>query len=490
MRRLGAIIPKRRQEVAGSERRRAGESKQDVCERKPNPVYPKTTMNQINLTEGSIFKKLLQFSIPLILSSLLQLLFNATDVAVVGRFAGNDSLAAVGSTGSLVNLLINLFMGLSIGTNVVAANYFGARRSKEVSQTVHTSMLLSLYSGIVLTVVGIIGSKYILLLMQAPHEVLTLATLYLRIYFGGITTTMIYNFGSALLRSKGDTKRPLYILFTAGALNLVLNLIFVIYFKMDVAGVAWATVISQGFAAAAVLIILCRETDDFKLDFKKLSINTHILAKIVKIGLPAGFQGIMFSFSNVIIQSSVNTFGALTIAGNAAACNLEGFVYTAMNGFAQGSLTFCSQNMGAKKTERINKVVLISQACIFVIGILLSSLFLLFRYQLLGIFSNSPQVIEAGIKRFWIIFTTYFLCGMMDCMSNCIRGIGHSVVPVITSLCGACLYRIIWIFTIFQIPKFHTIYCIYITYPISWILTLLANIILYRHYIKKLYLVK
>ena len=445
-----------------------------------------TRTNQLNLTEGPIFSKLLQFSIPLILSSMLQLLFNAADVVVVGRFAGNNSLAAVGSTGSLINLLVNLFLGLSIGTNVVAANYYGARRSKELQETVHTSILVSLGCGVVLTVVGVIGSKYILILMQAPYEVLTLATLYLKIYFGGITATMIYNFGSALLRAKGDTKRPLYILFGAGVMNLILNLIFVIAFKMDVAGVGWATVISQCFAAGAVLVILLRETDDFKLDLRNLSINTHILAKIVKIGLPAGFQGIMFSFSNVIIQSSVNSFGAITIAGNAAAVNLEGFVYIAMNGFSQGTLTFCSQNMGAGKTDRIKKVVLVSQACIIVIGAVLGALFLLFRNQLVGIYSDSPDVVAAGVRRFWVIMTTYYLCGMMDCMSNSIRGIGHSLAPVITSLCGACLYRIIWLFTVFKIPQFHTVYCIYITYPISWILTFVANVVIYRHYIKML----
>ncbi len=442
--------------------------------------------NQLDLTEGPILSKLLQFSIPLILSSLLQLLFNAADVVVVGRFAGNNSLAAVGSTGSLINLLVNLFMGLSIGTNVVAANYFGAKRSKELIETVHTSILVSFVCGIILTVVGVIGSKYILILMQAPPEVLTLATLYLKIYFGGITATMIYNFGSALLRAKGDTKRPLYILFGAGIMNLILNLIFVIAFKMDVAGVGWATVISQCFAAVAVLAILVREKDDFKLNFKRLSINTHIFAKIVKIGLPAGFQGIMFSFSNVIIQSSVNSFGAISIAGNAAAVNLEGFVYTSMNGFSQGSLTFCSQNLGAGKIDRIKKQVWISQACIFIIGLILGLAFLLLRYQLIGFFTTSPEVVEEGTKRFWIIMTTYYLCGMMDGMSNCIRGIGHSLSPVITSLCGACLYRIIWIFTIFQIPRFHNIYCIYITYPISWLFTFAANVIIYRHYIKKI----
>ena len=443
-------------------------------------------MNQIDMTRGPILCKLLKFSIPLILSSLLQLLFNAADVVVVGRFAGDNSLAAVGSVGSLINLLVNLFMGLSIGTNVVSANYFGAGRDDRLEQTVHTSILLSLISGIILTTVGVCFTKFILKLMQSPPEVLELAAVYLKIYFGGITATMIYNFGSALLRSKGDTKRPLYILFAAGVLNLCLNLLFVIKFKMDVAGVGFATVISQCLAAVSVLAILINEKSAFHLDFKKLKINTHILAKIVKIGLPAGFQGIMFSFSNVIIQSSVNSFGAVLVAGNAAAVNLEGFVYTAMNGFSQGSLTFCSQNMGARRPDRIKKVVWVSQACIILIGNALSIPMLLISRSLLGIFSTNLEVIEMGRRRLLVIFSTYFLCGMMDGLSNCIRGIGHSLTPTITSLAGACLFRIIWLFTIFQIPQFHTPFMIFVTYPISWILTFVANVICYNIYMKRI----
>ncbi|MCF0126254.1 MAG: MATE family efflux transporter, partial [Clostridia bacterium] len=265
--------------------------------------------NQINMTEGPILGKLLQFSIPLIFSSALQLLFNAADIVVVGRFAGDNALAAVGSTGSLVNLLVNLFTGLSIGTNVVAAHFFGAGNKKEVQNTVHTSILISVISGLFLTIIGVFGSRSILRLMKAPEEVLVLASLYLKIYFGGITASMIYNFGSALLRAKGDTKRPLYILFLSGLLNLILNLIFVIIFKMNVAGVAFATVISQSLSAILVLILLIKEQDEFHLDFRKLKIHREIVIKIVKIGLPAGFQGILFSFSNVIIQSSVNRFG-------------------------------------------------------------------------------------------------------------------------------------------------------------------------------------
>ena len=440
---------------------------------------------QINMTEGPIFSKLLKFSVPLIFSSLLQLLFNAADVVVVGRFAGDNSLAAVGSTGSLVNLLINLFMGLSIGTNVVAAHYFGAGKHKHVQDTVHTAILLSVISGIILTAVGVLLTKPILVLMQAPTEVLNLAAIYLRIYFGGITATMVYNFGSALLRAKGDTQRPLIILFVSGIINVILNLIFVICFKLDVAGVGWATVISQCISAILVIIILIRETDDFHLDFRCLKLDSHIFARIVKIGLPAGFQGIMFSFSNVIIQSSVNSFGASLIAGNAAACNLEGFIYTSMNGFSQGALTFCSQNMGAKKPDRIKKVVWISQLSIIVIGAVMGGIFLLFGHGLLGIYSKSEEVIACGMGRLKIIFTTYYLCGMMDGLANSIRGIGHSLMPVISSLLGACIFRIIWLVTVFQLPQFHIPATIFLSYPISWILTFVVNLVWYRKYIKR-----
>ena len=441
--------------------------------------------NQINMTEGPILGKLLQFSIPLIFSSVLQLLFNAADVVVVGRFAGDNSLAAVGSTGSLINLLINLFQGLSIGSNVLAANYFGAGKNKELKETVRTSILISFYSGIILTVIGVVFSKYILILMQAPEEVLNLATIYLKIYFAGITSTLVYNFGSSLLRAKGDTKRPLYILLLAGVINVILNLIFVICFNMDVAGVAIATVISQTISAILVIIILLREKDDFKLEFKGLKINMTVFAKIVKIGLPAGFQGVMFSFSNIIIQSSVNSFGAILIAGNSAACNLEGFIYISMNGFSQGALTFCSQNLGARKIDRIRKVVWRSQFSIIVIGAALSAIFLVFGRQLLSIYTKNPTVIDAGMTRCWIIFTTYYLCGMMDGMANAIRGIGHSLMPVISCLVGACIFRIIWLFTIFQIPAFHQPATIFISYPISWLLTFIANLIFYNVYIRK-----
>lgn len=446
---------------------------------------PRNQSNKIDMTQGPLFSKLLAFSLPLVFSSLLQLLFNAADIVVVGRLGGDNSLAAVGSTGSLINLLVNLFSGLSIGTNVVVARYFGARKTDDLRKAVHTAMLLSVLSGIALTAIGVISARAILTLMQAPPDVLELAALYLRIYFGGVTSTMVYNFGSAILRAKGDTRRPLYILFLAGVINLLLNLFFVVNLRMDVAGVALATVISQTISAFLVVLLLCLEKDEFHLDLKALSLDSAILVQIVKIGLPAGFQGIMFSLSNVIIQSSINSFGAVLIAGNSAAINLEGFVYTSMNGFSQGALTFCSQNLGAGKIDRIRKTVWISQLSIIVIGAALSAVFLGFGRALLGIYTKNPLVVEAGMHRMRVIFTTYYICGMMDGMSNSIRGMGHSLMPVITSLAGACLFRILWVATIFQIPVFHTPFMIFLSYPISWALTFIANLAGYFVYIKR-----
>lgn len=436
-----------------------------------------TKSYQINMTEGSIVKKLLQFSVPLIFSSLLQILFNTADVIVVGRFAGDNSLGAVGSTGSLINLMVNLFVGLSVGTTVVAANFFGAGKKSELKETVHTAILLSLISGIILTIFGVIGAKQILQWMQSPKEILDLATQYLQIYFGGIISTMIYNFGSALLRAKGDTKRPLYILFFAGIINVILNLIFVILFKMDVAGVALATVISQTISAFLVVRCLLKETEEFKLDLKQLKINPQILIRIIKIGVPAGLQGIIFSLSNVIIQSSINSFGAVVIAGNSAALNIENFIFTGMNGFSQGTLTFISQNFGAKKYNRINKTIIIALFCVFLVGFVFGNLTVIFGRKLLSFFTTSPEVIESGISRLKIICATYALCGMMDVMGNAIRGIGHSVLPMIITLLGACGIRLLWISTIFLIPKFHSCNTIFVSYPISWTVTFIAHII-------------
>lgn len=442
--------------------------------------------HQIDMTQGAIFPKLLEFSVPLIFSSILQLLFNAADVVVVGRFAGDNSLAAVGSTGSLINLLVNLFMGLSIGTNVLAANYFGQKNKTKLQDTVHTSMLISVISGIILTIIGVCFTTPILKLMQTPQEVLKLASIYLRIYFYGITSSMIYNFGSALLRAQGDTKRPLLILLFSGIVNVILNLIFVIIFKLDVAGVAYATVISQTISAIIVVMILLKEDNDFKLNLKKLSINPHIFVKLVKIGVPAGFQGTMFSFSNIIIQSAINSFGPILIAGNSAAISLEGFVYTSMNGFSQGALTFTSQNLGAGKKDRIKKIVIISQLSIVVIGLVLGWFGILFDNQLLSIYTKSPDVIEAGKIRIFVIFSAYFLCGIMDAMANSIRGCGHSLLPAIVTIFCVCFFRIFYLATFFKLPQFHSPFYIFISYPISWFIAWTIHLICFIVIFKKI----
>lgn len=431
----------------------------------------------MDMCSGSILKKMLIFTIPLMCSSILQLLFNAADIVVVGRFAGDNSLAAVGSNTALINLLTNLFVGLSIGANVAAARFYGAKQDGEVKKTVHTAMLLSIFSGIILTVIGVIGARQILIWMQTPSEVLELAVLYLRIYFVGMTGTMIYNFGSALLRAVGDTKRPLYYLFGAGCVNIVLNLLFVICFHMDVAGVALATVISEAISALLVLRCMIKEKGSIHLELRELHIYPDKFVQILKVGLPAGFQGIVFALSNVVIQSSINLFGATVVAGNSAAANIEGFVYMAMNSFYQATISFTSQNFGAGKQERINRIALTGEFCVIVVGLVFGNTCVLFGHPLLGIYSSSPAVIEAGMHRLRIIARTYALCGIMDVMVGALRGVGYSIMPMIVSLIGACGLRLLWLATVFQIDRYHTVTTVYLSYPITWIITLSVHIL-------------
>ena len=347
----------------------------------------------IDMCSGSILPKLLKFSLPLMCSSILQLLFNAADVVVVGRFCGEHSLAAVGSTVSLINLLTNLFIGLSVGANVLVARYFGAKEEKHLHDVVHTAVALSIASGVILTVFGVAFTKQILIWMQTPEEVLDLAVTYLRIYFLGMTVTMIYNFCSAILRAVGDTKRPLYYLMYAGVINVILNLFFVIVCNLNVAGVGLATVISQ--CVSAVLIIRCmmKEKEGYRLCLQDIRFHGRYVKKILQIGLPAGLQGTIFALSNVVIQSSVNSFGAVVMAGNAAASNIEGFVYVAMNAFHQAAVSFVGQNMGAGKFGRINKIAVRSLICVIVTGCLLGNLAVLFGQPLLSIYSSKEEVI-------------------------------------------------------------------------------------------------
>lgn len=366
---------------------------------------------------------------------------------------------------------------MSIGTNVLVAQYYGAKRQEDLKDTVHTSMLLSLYSGIILTVIGIVFARTLLTLMQAPKEVLDLAVIYLRIYFLGMTSTMVYNFGSAILRAVGDTRRPLYYLLASGIVNVVLNMIFVITFHMGVAGVAAATAISQTMSAFLVVRCLIKEKGGIHLNLKELSINKEKFAKILQIGLPAGFQGMVFSLSNVVIQSAVNSFGAIAIAGNSAASNIEGFVYMAMNAFYQATISFTSQNYGARQYKRIYRILFSGEMLVLAVGVIMGNLVVYFGEPLVSIYSSSPEVIQAGIGRLQIICRLYALCGMMDVLVGALRGIGYSVVPMIVSLIGACGLRLVWIATIFNIPQYHSMTTIYVSYPVTWTITMIAHAI-------------
>ena len=426
---------------------------------------------EMDMCSGSILSKMLLFTLPLMASSILQLLFNAADTIVVGKFAGDHALAAVGSNGALINLLVNFFMGLSVGTNVLVARYYAANQKKDLQETIHTSIFLSMVSGIFLAIIGFLSARTLLEWMKTPDEVIDLSAVYLRIYFLGMIALMVYNFGAAILRAVGDTRRPLYYLTISGVINVVLNLLFVIVFHMSVAGVALATVISEVISAVLVLRCLLKNEGMIHLEWKMLRIHKDKVIRILRIGLPASVQGIVFALSNVIIQSSVNSFGAVTVAGNSAAANIEGFVYVAMNAFYQTSISFVSQNYGAGKSERLNRIVLCAQSSVFAVGLLLGNLVVVFGRPLLGLYTSNDVVIEAGMRRLSVISRTYALCGMMDVMVGALRGLGHAILPMIVSMIGACGLRLLWIFTFFQMEEFHSVFSLYMTYPVSWILT-------------------
>ncbi len=429
----------------------------------------------MDMSHGPLGSKILRFALPLMASSILQLLFNAADVIVVGKFAGDASLAAVTSTGSLVNLLVNLFIGLSIGANVTVAHALGHKDLQRVERTVHTAMLLSLVSGLILGVFGVAAVRRLLEWMSCPDNVIGLSSLYLRIYFLGMPASLFYNFGSALLQAGGDTRRPLYFLTAAGVVNACLNLLLVIVFHLDVAGVAIATVIAQYISAALVLWCLTHEKGPLHLELRRLRIDREVVRAIVRVGLPAGFQGIVFSVSNVVIQSSINSFGDIVMAGSGASANVEGFVYAGMNAFYQACLTFTSQNYGAGQLKRVDKVLAWCQFYVVLTGLVLGVAAFVFGRQLLGIYSPSQSVIAQGLVRLQYVCAPYFLCGIMDVMVGSLRGLGWSVTPMVVSLLGACGLRLVWIATIFQ--NIHTPQCLYFSYPFTWIVTALAHIV-------------
>lgn len=432
---------------------------------------------EMDMCSGPIFVKIVVFAIPLMLSGILQLLFNAADIIVVGRFAGSESLAAVGSTSSLINLLINVFIGLSVGTNVLAARYFGGQQKRDLEETVHTAMVMAGAGGLILIVIGVVLASPMLRLMGTPDDVLPLAILYMQIYFVGMPANLLYNFGSAVLRAVGDTKRPLYFLLLAGIINVVLNLFFVIALSMGVAGVALATVVSQCVSAFLIVRCLVKSDGDYRLNLKKLRIVKNKMRSIVKIGLPAGLQGAVFSVSNVLIQSSVNSFGSVAMAGNTASQNIEGFVYNAMNSVYQTALSFTSQNFGARQYSRMKKIMVYCLLLVTGVGLVMGDGALFFGNQLLGIYSSDPEVIQYGMNRLRIIGSTYFICGLMDCMVGGLRGMGYSIVPMFVSLTGACAFRVVWIYTIFAANR--TMPVLYYSYPVSWAITLAAHMVTY-----------
>ncbi len=439
---------------------------------------------EIDMCNGPLLGKIMLFTLPLMLSGILQLLFNAADVIVVGRFAGNEALAAVGSTGALTNLLVNLFIGLSVGANVLVARYYGGKQEEEVSRTVHTSMLVSGVGGVILTLIGITAAKPLLLLMDTPENVIGHSVLYMRIYFVGMPVMLVFNFGSAILRAIGDTRRPLFYLIIAGVINVVLNLFFVIVMHLGVAGVALATVISQCVSTALIIRCLMQSEGCFKLSLDKLHMDWDKFKKIAAIGFPAGIQGSLFSISNVLIQSSVNSFGSVAMAGNTAGSNVEGFVYTAMNSVHQTAVSFTGQNLGGRRYDRIRVIVLECLLFVAVIGLVMGNGAVLLGHQILGFYSSDPEVIAYGLQRMKIICTLYFMCGMMDVMVGCIRGLGYAIMPMIVSLLGACVFRVIWIYTIFQWDR--TLRTLYISYPISWGVTAAAHLVCFVVVFRKL----
>ena len=430
---------------------------------------------EIDMCNGTIMDKLISFSLPLMLSGILQLMFNAVDIIVVGRFSGSQALAAVGSTSALINVFTNLFIGISLGANVLTARFYAAGREKEVSETVHTAITLALVSGIVMALVGLVFSKGALALMGTPDDVIGLSALYMRIYFLGMPFFMLYNYGAAILRAVGDTKRPLLFLMIAGVINACLNMVLVIVFKLGVAGVAIATVISQMISCVLVLRCLYRSESSYRLRFSELGMKGYYLKQIFSVGVPAGIQSTVINFSNVLLQSSVNSFGSTAMAGYTAANNLLGFLYVSVNSITQACMSFTSQNYGAGKTKRMDRVLIdcLILSCAFSLTMGCCAWF--FGPQLLQIYTESSAVISCGVEILSFTTVTYFLCGIMDLIPGALRGMGRSAVPMILSIIGTVGTRIVWIFWIF--PYHRSLDILFLSYPVSWILTILMQVI-------------
>ncbi len=440
----------------------------------------------VNMCDGPVFKNIVLYAVPLILTGLLQLLYNAADIIVVAKWAGGTALAAVGSNGALVNLIVNVFVGLSVGASVIVSRFYGAGDKRNLHESVHCAMSLSIICGVVTLVIGLLVARPALTLMSTPADVIDQATTYLRIYFLGMPAFMIYNFGAAILRAVGDTKRPLYILMASGLVNVILNLILVIGFHFDVEGVAIATLASQIISAVAVVICLMRTSDVYKFEFRKMRIYPSKLGAMLRNGIPAGIQGSIFSISNILIQSSVNSFGSAVVSGNAAAANVEGFVYVAMNSMHHTCLAFMSQNIGAGKFERLSKVFRTCIITVIIVGLVVGGAAFLFGEQLMSLYTATSgadqsilpeDVVKYGMNRLEIICTMYFICGIMDVLVGALRGMGSPWMPMIVSIVGVCGIRITWIYTVFRF--YHTPESLYVSYIVSWVATAAVQFICY-----------
>lgn len=440
-----------------------------------------------NMLTGPLWSSLITYTIPIILTSILQLLFNAADLVIVGRFSGSINVAAVSATGSITNLIVNLFIGLSIGAGVTVAHALGGNHAEEVHRTVHTALPTAIIGGVILSVIGVVFSETFLIMMQTPENVLPLSAKYMRIYFCGMTFTMVYNFCASILRAAGDTKSPLIFLTLSGIINVALNIFFVYYLNMTVDGVALATVISQAISAVLVVIALMLRTDACRLNLKRMRFYKPQFFKIIRIGLPAGIQSSMFAISNVIIQSSINSFNSEALmSGNGAAGNIEGFIFVLMNSFHQTAVNFIGQNMGAHQYKRIKKIFGLCLIYVSIAGFAAGFSVWNFGEELLGIYiTDSQEAITYGLIRFNFIALPYFICGLMDVSTGSLRGLGASFTPMLLSILGVCGIRIVWIYTVFQIPQFHTPECLYTAYFISWLGTFILQTAAFIHIYKK-----
>ncbi|MDO4356842.1 MAG: MATE family efflux transporter [Clostridia bacterium] len=439
-------------------------------------------IHSVDMIHGAVLPQVIRFSVPLMLTGVLQLIYNAADIVVVGRFVGSEALAAVGSTGSMCGLLLDLFMGLSVGASVIVAQYFGARSDRDVSESVHTSMLLSLIAGLISAALGMVFSRQLLSLMGTPAEVIDLAVVYLFAYFLGVPASMVFNFGAAILRAVGDARRPLIYLMVSGAVNVMLNLFFVIACGLGVLGVGLATALSQLLAAVMVVACLMRENTAIRFVPRRMRFTPDKLSAIVRVGLPAGLQGMVFSISNVLIQSSINSFGAIAVAGNSAAGNIEGFIHIPMTALYQAAITFAGQNVGAKRTDRLARVTAVCLGSVTVVGIVMGIVVFFLRDGLVGLYSGDPEVVAMGALRLATMALPYFLCGLMDVITGILRGMGYSILPMVTTVVGVCGLRVVWIFTVFRAVR--QLPVLYISYPISWALAFAVQltmfIVLYR----------